>query len=64
MRISNVIENCFTEYKIEKWNEEKNIWEYKKGYINIKTALINYKYLLKNNNGIYRLIKVIEIDEK
>lgn len=64
MRISNVLNESFTNYKIEKWNEKKECWEYYRGYYSFNSAIYNYTYLLKNNKGIYRLINVIELDER
>lgn len=64
MRMSNVLNELFTNFKIEKWNEKKECWEHYRGYFSYNSARCNYIYLLKNNKGIYRLIKVIELDER
>ena len=64
MRMSNVLNELFTNFKIEKWNEKKECWEYYRGYYSYNSAKCNYIYWRENNKGIYRLIKVIEVDER
>lgn len=64
MKIFNVMNELFTNFKIEKWNEKKECWEHYRGYVSLNSARCHYTYLLKNNKGIYRLIKVIELDER
>lgn len=64
MSMSNDLNELFTNFKIEKWNEKKLCWEYYRGFYSYNSARCNYFYLLKNNKGIYRLIKVIELDER
>lgn len=64
MRLTNYIQELFTNYKIEKWDNKKNNWKHYQGFINHNDAVQSYRNILKNEKGIYRLIKVIEIDER
>ena len=62
MNMSNVLNELFTTFKIEKWNNDKCCWEHFRGYVSHNSARCHYMYLLKNSKGIYRLIKVIELE--
>ena len=64
MNITDLMNELFTNFKIEKWNNDKKCWEHYRGYVSHNSARCHYTYLLKNCKGIYRLIKVIEIDER
>ena len=64
MRMSNILNELITNFKIEKWDEKKECWEYYRGFYSYNSAIYNYIYLLRNNKGIYRLIKVIELNER
>lgn len=65
MRMSYFMQNCFTKYKIEKWNEKKQQWEFFSQHLTFFEARYRYKILIKNAsiNGIFRLISVLELDE-
>lgn len=64
MRLTDFIDNVFFNYKIEKFNTKKYIWEHYSGFVNHNDAVKTYRNILKNEKGIYRLIKIIEIDER
>ena len=63
MRFTDVISECFTNYKIEKWNNKTFSWENFRSFYNHNDAIKFYRSILKNERGIYRLIKLMEIDE-
>ena len=63
MRFTNVISEVFTTYKIEKWNEKTCSWCNFQSFYNHNDAIRTYRLILKNERGIYRLIKLMEIDE-
>lgn len=63
MRFTDVISECFTSYKIEKWNNKTFSWENFCSFYNHNDAIRCYRFILKSERGIFRLVKVMELDE-
>ena len=63
MRFSSYIREVMCVYKIEKYDEKYDCWRYYASYINQNEARILYNEILKNERGIFRMIKIMEIDE-
>ena len=61
MRMSNVLNECFTRYKIEKWNEKENHWDFVAHFITLDNARYHYRDIVLNNPGIFRLVRVYEL---
>lgn len=61
MRMSNVINEFFTRYKIEKWNDKENHWDFVSHYISFENARYHYRELVLSNKGIFRLVRVLEL---
>lgn len=63
MRLSSYIREVMCVYKIEKYDEKNDCWKYYASYVNQNDCRILYNEILKNERGIFRMIKIMEIDE-